>query len=118
MASSLGASYQAAVGPSDRDVTLFAAPPPPEEHGFSPAPGGIWRKQVRLDALDALWEPRPLGSHPPGPCAARDDRGDRLHIVYLGMGEPRAAQLGWWDVGRGLFGVVVPGFDATGQAQG
>ena len=40
MASYLGASYQAAVGPSDRDVTLFAAPPPPEEHGFSPAPGG------------------------------------------------------------------------------
>ena len=48
MASYLGASYQAAVGPSDRDVTLFAAPPPPEEHGFSPAPGGVWRKQVRL----------------------------------------------------------------------
>ena len=41
MASYLGASYQAAVGPSDRDVTLFAAPPPPEEHGFSPASGGI-----------------------------------------------------------------------------
>ena len=31
MASYLGASYQAAVGPSDRDVTLFAAPPPPED---------------------------------------------------------------------------------------
>jgi hypothetical protein len=38
MASYLGASYQAAVGPSDRDVTLF-----------------IWRKQVRLDDLDGLW---------------------------------------------------------------
>ena len=38
MASYLGASYQAAVGPSDRDVTLFAAPPPPEESTASPPP--------------------------------------------------------------------------------
>ena len=63
MASYLGGSYQAAVGPSDRDITLFAAPPPPEEHGFSPAPGGVWRKQVLLGELDALWESRPIGSY-------------------------------------------------------
>src|SRR6185437_14983699 len=91
MASYLGASYQAAVGPSDRDVTLFAAPPPPEEHGFSPAPGGIWRKQVRLDDLDGLWESRPIGSYHGEPCLVLDDLGDRLHIVYLGMDERRAA---------------------------
>ena len=101
MASYLGASYQAAVGPSDRDVTLFAAPPPPEEHGFSPAPGGIWRKQVRLDELDALWESRPIGSYHGEPCLVLDDLGDRLHIVYLGMDERRAAQLGYWEVDRG-----------------
>ncbi len=87
MASYLGASYQAAVGPSDHDVTLFAAPPPPEEHGFSPAPGGIWRKQVRLDDLGALWESRPIGSYHDEPCLVLDDLGDRLHIVYLGMDE-------------------------------
>ena len=108
MASYLGASYQAAVGPSDRDVTLFAAPPPPEEHGFSPAPSGIWRRQVRLNDIDALWESRPIGSYRAEPCLVLDDQGDRLHIVYLGMDERRAGQLGYWQVDRGVFEVVVP----------
>ena len=117
MASYLGASYQAAVGPSDRDVTLFAAPPPPEEHGFSPAPGGIWRKQVRLDDLDGLWESRPIGSYHGEPCLVLDDLGDRLHIVYLGMDERRAAQLGYWEVERGVFEVVVPRYDVTDLAE-
>src|ERR1700684_4543176 len=117
MASYLGASYQAAVGPSDRDVTLFAAPPPPEAHGFSPAPGGIWRKQVRLDDLDALWESRPIGSYHGEPCLVLDDLGDRLHIVYLGMDEQRAAQLGYWEVDRGVFEVVVPRHDVTDLAE-
>ncbi|MGH3247417.1 MAG: hypothetical protein ACRDOI_14590, partial [Trebonia sp.] len=117
MASYLGASYQAAVGPSDRDVTLFAAPPPPEEHGFSPAPGGIWRKQVRLDDLGALWESRPIGSYHGEPCLVLDDLGDRLHIVYLGMDERRAAQLGYWEVDRGVFEVVVPRYEITDLAE-
>ena len=117
MASYLGASYQAAVGPSDRDVTLFAAPPPPEEHGFSPAPNGIWRKQVRLDDLDALWESRPIGSYHGEPCLVLDDLGDRVHIVYLGMDERRAAQLGYWEVDRGVFEVVVPRFDISDLAE-
>src|SRR6185437_6962142 len=117
MASYLGASYQAAVGPSDRDVTLFAAPPPPEEHGFSPAPGGIWRKQVRLDDLDALWESRPIGSYHGEPCLVLDDLGDRLHIVYLGMDERRAAQLGYWEVDKGVFEVVVLQHDVTDLAE-
>jgi hypothetical protein len=117
MASYLGASYQAAVGPSDRDVTLFAAPPPPEEHGFSPAPGGIWRKQVRLDDLDALWESRPIGSYHGEPCLVLDDLGDRLHIVYLGMDELRAAQLGYWEVDRGVFEVVVPRHEVSDLAE-
>src|SRR5580658_2994950 len=117
MASYLGASYQAAVGPSDRDVTLFAAPPPPEEHGFSPAPGGIWRKQVRLDDLGALWESRPIGSYHGEPCLVLDDLGDRLHIVYLGMDERRAGQLGYWQVDRGVFEVVVQRHEVTDLAE-
>jgi hypothetical protein len=117
MASYLGASYQAAVGPSDRDVTLFAAPPPPEEHGFSPAPGGIWRKQVRLDDLGGLWESRPIGSYHGEPCLVLDDLGDRVHIVYLGMDERRAAQLGYWEVDRGVFEVVVPRHDVSDLAE-
>ena len=118
MASYLGASYQAAVGPSDRDVTLFAAPPPPEEHGFSPVPGGgIWRKQVRLDDLDGLWESRPIGSYHGEPCLVLDDLGDRLHIVYLGMDERRAGQLGYWQVDRGVFEVVIQRHEVTDLAE-
>ena len=118
MASYLGASYQAAVGPSDRDVTLFAAPPPPEEHGFSPVPGGgIWRKQVRLDDLDGLWESRPIGSYHGEPCLVLDDLGDRLHVVYLGMDERRAGQLGYWQVDRGVFEVVVQRHEVTDLAE-
>src|SRR6516162_8870276 len=117
MASYLGASYQAAVGPSDRDVTLFAAPPPPEEHGFSPAPGGIWRKKVRLNDIDGLWESRPIGSYHGEPCLVLDELGDRLHIVYLGMDERRAGQLGYWQVDRGVFEVVVPRQDVTDLAE-
>ncbi|HEY7262708.1 MAG TPA: hypothetical protein VH589_14630 [Trebonia sp.] len=117
MASYLGASYHAAVGPSDRDVTLFAAPPPPEEHGFSPAPGGVWRKQVRLSDLDGLWESRPIGSYHGEPCLVLDDLGDRVHIVYLGMDERRAGQLGYWQVDRGVFEVVVPRADVTDLAE-
>ena len=117
MASYLGASYQAAVGPSDRDVTLFAAPPPPEEHGFSPAPGGIWRKQVKLNDIDALWESRPIGSYHGEPCLVLDDLGDRLHIVYLGMDERRAGQLGYWQVDRGVFEVVVPRQEVSDLAE-
>ena len=118
MASYLGASYQAAVGPSDRDVTLFAAPPPPEEHGFSPVPGGgIWRKQVRLDDLDGLWESRPIGSYHGEPCLVLDDLGDRLHVVYLGMDERRAGQLGYWQVDRGVFEVVIQRHEVTDLAE-
>src|ERR1700739_2095545 len=117
MASYLGASYQAAVGPSDRDVPLVPPPRPPEEPAFSPAPGGIWRKQVRLDDLDALWESRPIGSYHGEPCLVLDDLGDRLHIVYLGMDERRAAQLGYWEVDRGVFEVVVPRYDITDLAE-
>jgi len=117
MASYLGASYQAAVGPTDRDVTLFAAPPPPEAHGFSPVPGGIWRKQVRVDELDALWESRPIGSYHGEPCLVLDDLGDRLHIVYLGMDERRAGQLGYWQVDKGVFEVVVARHEVTDLAE-
>src|SRR6204780_5446244 len=93
-ASYLGDSYQAAGWPSDRDVTLCAAPPRPEDPRFWPAACGIWRKQVRLDDLGALWESRPIGSYHGEPCLVLDDLGDRVHIVYLGMDGQRAAQLG------------------------
>src|SRR5258707_10877566 len=42
------------------------------------------------------------------PCLVLDDLSDRLHIAYLGMDERRAQQLGYWQVDRGVFEVVVP----------
>lgn len=107
MASYRGAPYQAGVGPSSSEVTLFAAFPPPEEHGFA-ASAGHWRKQVRVNDIDSLWESRPVGSYHGEPCLVLDDLGDRLHIAYLGMDELRASQLGYWQVDRGVFEVVIP----------
>src|SRR5215470_4695283 len=116
MASYLGAPYQAGVGPSDRDVTLFAAAPPPEDHGFSPAVGH-WRKQVTINDIDALWESRPVGTYRGEPCLVLDDLSDRLHIAYLGMDERRAQQLGYWQVDRGVFEVVVPRHEVRDLAE-
>src|SRR5215471_17398775 len=116
MASYLGAPYQAGIGPSDRDVTLFAAAPPPEDHGFAPSVGH-WRKQVTISDIDALWESRPVGTYRGEPCLVLDDLGDRLHIAYLGMDERRADQLGYWQVDRGVFEVVVPRQEVTDLAE-
>jgi hypothetical protein len=107
MAAYRGTPYQAGVGPSDSEVTLLAAWPPPEEHGFVSA-GSHWRKQVRIDEVEALWESRPVGSYHGDPCLVLDDLGDRLHIAYLGMDSARASQLGYWQVDRGVFEVVIP----------
>jgi hypothetical protein len=107
MASFQGASYQAGVGPSDEEVTLFAACPPPEELGFRSS-SNHWRKRVRVDEIDALWEARPVGRYRGEPCMVLDDLGDRMHIAYLGRDLYLARRLGFWEVDRGVFEVVVP----------
>jgi len=116
MASYRGMSYQAGVGPSISDVTLIAAWPPPEEHGFMSA-GSHWRKQVRINDIEALWESRPVGSYHGDPCLVLDDLGDRLHIAYLGMDSARASQLGYWQVDRGVFEVVIPRAEVADLAE-
>ncbi len=107
MASFQGASYQAGVGPSDEEVTLFAACPPPEELGFRSS-SGHWRKRVSVDEIDALWEARPVGRYRGERCMVLDDLGERLHIAYLGRDLYMARRLGFWEVDRGVFEVVVP----------
>ena len=107
MASFQGASYQAGVGPSDEEVTLFAACPPPEELGFRSS-SGHWRKRVSVEEIDALWESRPIGRYRGERCMVVDDLGDRVHIAYLGRDLYRARRLGFWEVDRGVFEVVVP----------
>jgi hypothetical protein len=107
MASFQGASYQAGVGPSDEEVTLFAACPPPEELGFRSS-SGHWRKRVSVEEIDALWESRPIGRYRGEHCMVLDDLGDRVHIAYLGRDLYLARRLGFWEVDRGVFEVVVP----------
>jgi hypothetical protein len=107
MASFRGAAYQAGVGPSDEEVTLFAACPPPEELGFRSS-AGHWRRRVSVEEIDALWESRPVGRYRGERCMVLDDLGDRMHIAYLGRDLYMARRLGFWEVDRGVFEVVVP----------
>src|SRR5579859_5177051 len=107
IASYLGAPYQAALGPGGDQVTLFAACPPPEELGFSSA-AGHWRKLVYLTDLDGLHQARPVAGYEQAPCLVLDDQGDRLHITYLGDNPDEARQLGYWEIDRDVFEMVVP----------
>jgi hypothetical protein len=110
IATYLGATYQAALGPGDDEVTLFAAPPPPEELGFSSA-AGHWRKLVAIADLDGLRQSRPIGLYRGANCLVLDDQGDRLHITYLGEDADRARELGYWEIDREVFEMVVPRAD-------
>lgn len=116
IASYLGAPYQAALGPGGDEVTLFAACPPPEELGFGSA-AGHWRKLVRLDELDGLRQARPSASYQGAPCLVLDDQGDRLHITYLGRDPDEARELGYWEIDRDVFEMVVPRASVTDLAE-
>jgi hypothetical protein len=116
MATYRGVPYQAGLGPDGGEATLFSPGPPPEELGFVAA-AGHWRKQVRVTDLDALWQSRPVGEYRGEPCLVLDDLGDRLHIAYLGRDAARAAQLGYWEIDREVFEVVVARGDVTGQTE-
>ncbi|HEX3925837.1 MAG TPA: hypothetical protein VHY31_26410 [Streptosporangiaceae bacterium] len=107
MATYGGVPYEAGIGPTEDDVVLFAACPPPEELGFEPATGH-WRKQLRLRDVQALWESRPMGRFRGDPCIVLDDLGDRLHIAYLGHDAHQAEKLGYWQVDRGVFELITP----------
>jgi hypothetical protein len=110
MATYLGASYQAALGPGPDEVTLFAACPPPEALGFNSA-AGHWRKLVGIADLDGLRQSRPVGIYRDANCLVLDDQGDRLHITYLGDDAEQARELGYWEIDREVFEMVVPRSD-------
>jgi hypothetical protein len=116
MATYLGFPYQAGLGPDGNQVTLFSPAPPPEELGFTAGPGH-WRKQVSVTDLGALWQSRPVGDYRGEPCLVLDDLGDRLHIAYLGRDATRAAQLGYWEIDREVFEVVVARHHVTGLVE-
>ena len=116
MATYLGVPYHAGLGPDGNDATLFSPAPPPDELGFTAA-GGHWRKQVSLTDLDALWQSRLVGEYRGEPCLILDDLGDRLHIVYLGRDSVRARQLGYWEIDREVFEVVVARPEVTGLTE-
>ena len=107
MATYRGVPYEVGMGPSNSEVVLFAACPPPEELGFEPATGH-WRKPVIRAEIDTLWESRPVGMFRGEPCIVLDDPGERLHIAYLGTDAERATSLGYWQVDRGVFELLTP----------
>jgi hypothetical protein len=112
MATYRGVPYEVGMGPSNSEVVLFAACPPPEELGFEPATGH-WRKPVIRAEIDTLWESRPVGMFRGQPCIVLDDPGERLHIAYLGTDAERATSLGYWQVDRGVFELLTPREEVT-----
>src|SRR5438034_4605948 len=116
MATYLGVPYHAGLGPDGNEATLFSPGPPPDELGFTPA-GGQWRKQVNLAELGALWQSRLVGEYRGEPCLVLDDLGDRLHIAYQGRDSARARQLGYWEIDREVFEVVVTRQEINGLTE-
>jgi hypothetical protein len=116
MATYLGVPYHAGLGPDGNEATLFSPAPPPDELGFTPA-GRQWRKQVLLTDLDALWQSRVVGEYRGESCLVLDDLGDRLHIAYMGRDSVRAGQLGYWEIDREVFEVVVARQDVVGLTE-
>src|SRR5262249_32153537 len=116
MATYRGVPYEVGIGPTNAEIVLFAACPPPEELGFEPATGH-WRKPVIRAEIDALWESRPVGIFRGEPCMVLDDPGERLHIAYLGTDADRAANLGYWQVDRGVFELLTPREEVTGLGE-
>ena len=116
MATYFGVPYHAGLGPDGNEATLFSPGPPPDELGFTPA-GGHWRKQVSVTDLGALWQSRLVGEYRGEPCLVLDDLGDQLHIAYQGRDSARARQLGYWEIDREVFEVVVARQDVTGLTE-
>src|SRR5882757_7515806 len=116
MATYRGVTYHVGLGPDGNEATLLSPAPPPDELGFISA-GGYWRKQVGVADLDTLWQARVVGDYRGEPCLILDDLGDRLHIAYLGRDPARARQLGYWEIDREVFEVVVGRADITGLTE-
>ena len=116
MATYRGIPYHAGLGPDGNEATLFSPVPPPDDLGFTPA-GSHWRKQVDIADLDALWQSRLVGEYRGEPCLVLDDLGERLHIAYQGRDTVRARQLGYWEIDREVFEVVVARPDIAGLTE-
>jgi hypothetical protein len=116
MATYVGVPYHAGLGPDGNEATLFSPGPPPDELGFTAA-GGHWRKQVSVTDLGALWQSRVVGDYRGEPCLVLDDLGDRLHIAYQGRDSARARQLGYWEIDREVFEVVVARQEVAGLTE-
>src|SRR5487761_1656226 len=113
MATYRGVNYEAGVGPTGKDVVLFAACPPPEELGFQPGTGH-WRKALSRAEVDAVWESRPSGSFGGEPCLVLDDLDEHLHISYLGRDPAQAERLGYTQMEPGVFELLAAREDVTG----
>jgi hypothetical protein len=116
MATYRGVPYHAGLGPDGSEVTLFSPGPPPEELGFTRL-AGHWRKKVDIIDITALWQSRLVGEYRGERCLVLDDLGDRLHIAFLGRDTARARQLGYWEIDREVFEVVVARQEVIGLTE-
>ena len=116
MATYYGIPYHAGLGPDGNEATLFSPGPPPDELAFTLV-GGHWRRQVSITDLGALWQSRLVGEYRGEPCLVLDDLGDRLHIAYQGRDSARARQLGYWEIDREVFEVVVARQEVAGLTE-
>jgi hypothetical protein len=116
MATYLGVPYHAGLGPDGTELTLFSPAPPPEDLGFIRMTGH-WRKKVGVNDITALWQSRLVGEYRGERCLVLDDLGDRLHIAYLGRDTARARQLGYWEIDREVFEVVVARQEVIGLTE-
>jgi hypothetical protein len=116
MATYRGVPYHAGLGPDGTEVTLLSPAPPPEDLGFTRL-AGHWRKKVDISDITALWHSRLVGEYRDERCLVLDDLGDRLHIVFLGRDAARARQLGYWEIDREVFEVVVARQEVLGLTE-
>ena len=107
-----GVTYPANIGPGDGDVVLFSDSEPPADHGFERT-AAYWRKPVPRTEITALEYLRTVGTYRGEPCLVLGDRGERVHIAFLGHDAPHAEELGYWMVDRGAYEVVVAAPEVT-----
>ena len=116
MATYLGVPYHAGLGPDGNEATLFSPGPPPDELGFTAA-DGHWRKQVSLTDLDALWRSRRSVSTAANPAWSSTTSATGCTSSTWAAIRPRARQLGYWEIDREVFEVVVAQQEVTGLTE-
>ena len=108
MATYRGVPYEVGLGPSNSEVVLFAACPPPEELGFSSSHRAL--AQAGDPGRDRHAVGVAAGRHLPRRALHRAGR-PRRHGCTSPISAPTPtgpASLGYWQVDRGVFELLTP----------